>query len=343
MQETKIREILYEYQKKREKNSELVENRIKEIHKKYPDIKKIDIEIENLGRKMILSFSKSTHTNRDESTGVQTLKENIDNLIELKKRLISSYGYPKDYLDEKFDCELCHDTGFLENGERCSCLEQILINERYKVSNIEKILDKENFLNFNFEVFSKDIEPKEGKSQRENIENIFYDIQYFIRDFDKENIFFENRSGEETTLKKNLLFTGYTGNGKTYLCSCITKELIDRGKNVIYLTAPNLMSVVEEYKFSNKNQKEDYYSNYKNLFNVDLLIIDDLGSEHRNDFSIPEILNIINSRINSDKSTIISTNLNMLQLGDAYTDRLLSRIIGNFEIYEFFGPDLRLK
>jgi DNA replication protein DnaC len=100
------------------------------------------------------------------------------------------------------------------------------------------------------------------------------------------------------------------------------------------------VEILEKYKFDRDNEKFDS-NQYDMLFNCDLLIIDDLGTELANSFTNSEIFNVINTRLISNKKTIISTNLSLAELSQVYTDRISSRLFGNFTILKFFGPDLR--
>ena len=126
------------------------------------------------------------------------------------------------------------------------------------------------------------------------------------------------------------------------MSNCIASELIKKGKTVLYQTAPVLLESVIDFKFGkSKNSKDDVL---QSVLESDLLIIDDLGTESINSLKLSELFTIINTRIlnlnNHITKTIISTNLNM---NDIYQDRIGSRIAGYYDIYYFFGEDLRLK
>ena len=143
-------------------------------------------------------------------------------------------------------------------------------------------------------------------------------------------------------VQNNLLFTGNTGLGKTFISECIANELVKKGKNVLYQTAPVMLDSVIDYRFGKTDG-----SIYKSLLDVDLLIIDDLGTESMNNMKFSELFNIINTRLlnqnNKITKTIISTNLNIQNLYKNYDERIVSRLIGNYDICRFFGDDIRLK
>ena len=124
------------------------------------------------------------------------------------------------------------------------------------------------------------------------------------------------------------------------MCNCIAKSLLDKGNLVIYQTAFKMFEIIEDYKFKN-NENHISKDNYDNLFDCDLLIIDDLGTELTNSFTNSELFNILNTRLLTGKKTIISTNLSPMQLGSNYAQRIFSRIFDRFKMVKFIGNDLR--
>ena len=129
------------------------------------------------------------------------------------------------------------------------------------------------------------------------------------------------------------------------MSNCIAFELIKKGKTVLYQTAPILLESVIDYKMNrNKNSTENIYDS---ILNCDLLIIDDLGTESLNSMKLSELFTILNTRIlnlnNKCTKTIISTNLNINDIFRIYEERIGSRIIGYYDVYRFFGEDLRFK
>ena len=137
----------------------------------------------------------------------------------------------------------------------------------------------------------------------------------------------------------NLYFYGDTGIGKTFLSNCVAKELMDRGYSVIYFTAFQLFDILSKGIF---RREEEAIAAHQNIFNCDLLIIDDLGTELTNSFTTSQLFLCLNERILRKKSTIISTNLGMNQLADIYSERVLSRISSNYTLIKLFGADIRI-
>ncbi|MDY2793698.1 ATP-binding protein [Peptostreptococcus porci] len=328
MNEQNLRSILTEYQKTRQRNKNLLEERINEIHEKFPEIKKLSDQIRDNGIKMAKAALSSTSNEE-----LEKLSDYQEKLINQKNISLEENNIPSDYLKLKYDCDICRDTGFVESGAQCKCFKQKIINNLYRMSNLEKILEKDNFSNFNLDLYPDEIVEGYDKSPKENMRDIIMDVYHYIQNFG-------TYSSDE---KNNLLFWGKPGLGKTFLCSCIAKDILNNGYTVIYQTSFNLMEIIEKYKFHRNDCTSEDMENFRNLFECDLLIIDDLGTELVNSFITSELFNIINDRLNANKKIIISTNLNPPQIGREYTDRVLSRIIGNFKIYEFYGNDLRLK
>ena len=137
-----------------------------------------------------------------------------------------------------------------------------------------------------------------------------------------------------------MLIYGNTGTGKTFLSNCIAKELLDLEYSVIYFTTFELFELFEKTTFSkNTESKEDA----SQLFDCDLLIIDDLGTELTNSFTTTRLFTCLNERLLRKKSTMISTNLNLPQLADLYSERIFSRITSYYTILKMFGPDIRIE
>ena len=129
------------------------------------------------------------------------------------------------------------------------------------------------------------------------------------------------------------------------MTNCIAKEILNKGKTVLYQTAPVLLESVIDYKMSrNKNTSDNIY---KSVLNADLLIIDDLGTESLNSMKLSELFTILNTRIlnsnNKSTKTIISTNLGIKDIFNNYEERIGSRIVGYYDMFYFFGNDLRFK
>lgn len=325
-----LKNILTQYNKKKTEAEYEAELRKEELYKSYPQLQEIDDKLSTLA----ISTTKSLINNNDKSLLIK-LNKDIEDLKNKKKKILQSLKISEEYFLPQYECKICKDSGYITNPDystsMCSCLKQKLYDEQYNKSNISN-LDIQNFNNFS-DLFYSDI-PDENKyhtniSPRENINIIKNVCIDFIKNFDDKN-------------KKNLLFTGNTGLGKTFLSSCIANELIKKGKNVLYQTAPVMLDSIIDYRFGKTNDSKILES----ILGVDLLIIDDLGTECINNMKFTELFNIINTRLlnqNKITKTIISTNLSLKNLYSAYDERIVSRIVGNYDICYFFGDDIRFK
>ena len=324
MRESTLRDILVSYERKRDKAESELEYRIKDVYSQIPEIKSIDDEVSKIG----LELAKLVLLNpQDKDSIIAQSKDKMHELKLKKGELLNRYNVPNGYLDLQHSCNVCKDKGFLQNGHKCNCLKQEIINEAYKMSNLSRMLENQNFNNINTNIFSDEIFEDSNISPRQNFLQIVSTCESFVFNFDRDN-------------DENLLFYGDTGLGKTFMCNCIAKSLLDRGYLVIYQTAFKMFEIIEDYKFKNS---ENHISkdNYDNLFDCDLLIIDDLGTELTNSFTNSELFNILNTRLLTGKKTIISTNLSPMQLGSNYAQRIFSRIFDRFKMVKFIGNDLR--
>ncbi len=289
-------------------------------------------------QKNMLALKKAKLIVTSDKITKQVEQENLKlKLDEIDKKIEKEYkklGINQDDFKPVYNCDICQDTGLINsNGtiKYCNCFLQEVINQTYKQYNITK-LNEENFQTFDIGFYSSNVDKQRygiDKSPRENIENIKNIAINFANNIDSKD-------------EKNLLFIGNTGLGKTFLSNAIAKQVIDNAKSVIYQTAPMLIDKVMEYKYSYDKMKENK-EQYNNIFEVDLLIIDDLGTETMTNNKYTELFNIINTRLISNKKILISTNLSLNELFERYDERVISRLIGEFKVCKFIGDDIRLK
>ncbi len=319
------RTIEQNYEKKKAIFEHEYNQAMEEIYSKNQELRKIDEEIKTLG----IQASKLSLFAEDEGkkAKVSSLLKKISDLKK-KKESILQKEY-KSFLP-KYDCEKCKDTGYINDGYsiiRCSCMKQKIIDITYNSSNLNN-LKSSTFEDFDSSLFS-DKKPKEGESSpKENITKLCDLAKEFVKSF----------NSKET---QSLLFIGPTGTGKTFLSSCIANEIIRDGHTVLYQAAPLLLDKIFEFKYSDGNSSAKEL--YDNVYNTDLLIIDDLGAENSTPAKFTELFNIINTRLlDPTKKTIISTNFDLEKLSKVYDSRLIYRFIGNYRICKFFGDDIRL-
>ena len=302
------------------KNKIALKERKLDIYEKIPRIQEIDQTI--AGSSIDAIRAKLQHgTDKMSAT-----KEKNHILIAEKENLLKSHGYPADYLQPIYTCPLCQDTGRVGN-EYCSCFQQAAISLLYQQSNLEQILNVENFDTFDLSYYSKKKDGTQLYSAYENMSNILKAAKNFVTKFDTEG--------------GNLLFYGPPGLGKTFLSHCIAKALLDTQHTVLYLSSIHLFDTIADAVME-KGQIPHSKETRRYIYNCDLLIIDDLGTEYTNSFVSPELYEIVNTRIREKKSTLISTNLNLDELRERYTDRIADRIFAEYTGLPFYGDNVRL-
>ena len=306
-----------------------LEKRKKELYLKVPRLQELEDELNNFSIKTVKTILMTEPSKKDEL--INTLNSEIQKLKKEKRDILQLMNLDENYLKPKYECPLCNDTGYIiteSSNNMCNCLKQELLNLEYNSSNLNK-LDKENFSTFNLNKYSNKIDFEKYNiniSAQEKMKNILKIVKKFIFNFDNPD-------------EKNLLFTGNTGLGKTFLSNCIANEILQMNKTVLYQTAPIMLDSIIDYRFNRTDGDI-----YKHILNVDLLIIDDLGTESINSMKFTELFNIINSRILSNNTkTLISTNLSVNELLKNYDERIFSRFAGNYNICKFFGDDIRLQ
>lgn len=322
-----LKQLLTEYDSKRTRELASLENRKNRLAETSSEYKRLEQDLRNLSISSLKNMLNQSQEEKEQN--IKELEEKTNQILLEKEKLLEKLNLPKDFLSPHFDCDMCKDTGYV-NNQLCSCIKQKLYDIEYNKSNIGNILF-ENFENFDFNLYSDKFDSSYNSqfSPRENIKKIVDIAQNFIKNFDSPD-------------EKNLMFLGPTGLGKTFLSNCIAKEILDMGKTVLYQTAPVMLdSIIKSKLDKNTSSFMDH------ILSVDLLIIDDLGTETMNSMKFTELFTIINTRLLNQASkitkTIISTNLNLKDIFNVYNERIGSRIVGSYNICRFFGDDIRLK
>lgn len=318
-----IYRLAYEQlEQKRVHNKQELERRKQEVEQKIPEYKEARFQLFSLMEEAVRMIS-----DQNGDLTAAKIKDLANGLEQKKKHLLVCNGYPADYLDAVYDCPVCRDTGFVME-KRCSCLEKILRETAYNQNSIKYILDIQHLSDFSLNYY--DNTEKDGyPSARRNMKNILALSKQFLEKFDQPE-------------EKNLFFSGNTGLGKTFLSSCIARELLEHGHSVFYQTAAKIIDIAEDYKFYRREVQYDIENAMENIYQSDLLIIDDLGTEARTSYGIPAIFEIVNTRLLNHKKMIINSNLKLQDIEQIYTTRLASRLIGSFHLCEFYGEDIRL-
>lgn len=305
---------------RREQNLIDQKKRINEVYKKIPSMESLDKNIRELGYIIIQDGLKGDDTEKKENDLKQLRIE--------KARILEANGFEKDYMEIRYHHPICKDTGFV-GTKMCSCRKQLIIDQNYSQSNIRSLISRENFRNFDDSLFSDNPYKDYPITPYQNIQHIKKSLYGFINDFDKQN--------------NNLYIFGDVGRGKTYLLNSIAKEILDRNYSVLYMTSSRLFKFLNDYNWAFEEARAKHQEQFDFILECDLLIIDDLGSEPSSKNDSANLFEVVNNRMIAGKPIIFSTNFDETMFSEMYGDRIFSRIIGNSEVYEIFGEDLRLK
>ena len=277
----------------------------------HPEIIPIEQELSMTGSKIM--GAALSHELSD-SLLAEIKKEN--EALRMKKAvLLVSNGYPADWLDIKYQCSACNDTGYV-GVDMCACMKRELTLAGFASSGLSSLIETQSFESFSTDYY-----------QGNDLLNIQRNVKC-LKDF-----------AESFTDKTNTswLLLGATGLGKTHLSTSVAKVVIERGYNVVFESASGMIADFEAVRFG-----RDYESGREaRYYDCDLLIIDDLGIEVANQFTASVVYNVITSRINNRKATIINSNLSQSEMRERYADRITSRLFGEFRPLLFTGRDIR--
>lgn len=285
--------------------------RVDEVYQKLPRIQEIAESISSC------SVRQAEKMYDDDPHALSDLKEQLGALRQEKELLLKNAGYPADYLDMHYTCPDCQDTGYI-GRKKCHCFRQQEIRLLYSSSRLDHVLSKENFSTLSYEVYDEE--------QKSSMPAVIRACLDFTETFGQEF--------------KNLLFYGSVGTGKTFLSNCIAKELLDGGHSVIYFTSFQLFELFSSVGY---NDAENFRQCYEALLESELLILDDMGTELSNTFTVSKLFQILNERALAQKSTIISTNLSLREFRDVYSERIFSRITSSYTLLKFTGSDIRIR
>lgn len=296
-----------------------------QLYVEIPRLEQIERELATIG----VSTAKAVLAGDDAVALLSSLKEKSTALQQEYKSLLTEHGYSDDYLEPHFACHKCSDTGYVELDNKtivCDCYKKLLSDTACEELNKISPLSLSTFDSFNLSYYS-DKEDKNGKVPYNRMTKIYDFCLNYAKTFSDD--------------AKGILMKGDTGLGKTHLSLAIANEVINSGYSVVYVSAPDILNKLEREHFSYNYSGEQQLM--QSLFDCDLLILDDLGTEFITQFSSTTVYNIFNSRINMGKPIIISTNLTSDELEKTYTQRFISRVMATCSVLDFIGNDIRAK
>lgn len=288
--------------------------RVREINSRIPEIKEINDALFNTGRELIRIITEAK--GKDISGRIEQIKQNNLGAQTLAQQLLTSNGYPADYLDMHYSCQKCGDTGYV-NSNTCTCLTAL-----YAKLTTNKLNEKAKLSLSSFNTFSL---------------NYYRDDDYYA--MEKIFNYAKNYAANFTVNSESILIFGNTGLGKTHISLAIANEVIQKGFMVIYDSVINILRDIEKEHFSHEKSTEIL----ELVTDADFLILDDLGTEFESKFYNSAIYNIISSRLVKEKPTIINTNMDFSAISGRYGGKVASRISTMYTCLEFKGDDVRLQ
>lgn len=308
--------IRKEYETKYLRAREAADLRRSEALFTIPELADIDRALGRTG--LIVMSAAMQGENVDEK--IQAARMENQALQDKKRQLLISHGFPADYTEVKYECPLCHDEGFYE-FKICSCMKKRLVEAAYESSGMAHLLRTQSFETFDLGYYADDAKTLA------HMKHVLDITKAYAEEFDASS-------------SSNMIFMGGTGLGKTHLSTSIARRIIDKGFDVFYAGSITMISDFEMQRYGNSAGGETGLGTSQ-YFDCDLLIIDDLGTEVINQFTTTVLYNVVNTRLNRKKATIINTNFSQDELRHKYTDRITSRIFGEYRVIPFVGKDVR--
>ena len=297
------------------------ENRqhLQTAYQEVPRIREIDLQLrQTMASAMQAAFVKGT----DVRQAMDAIRQENLRLQQERAALAAEY-FEEGYLDETPICDRCGGTGYVGSA-MCECLMELCRQEQKKELTFLSA-GRENFDQFRLDYYPDRVDPTTGYNIRDIMERTFQTCRRYAQTFSE-------KSG-------NLLFSGDTGLGKTFLSACIARTVADGGHSVVYESAGHLFGKLERARFGGSEEDRKEAEKYTAC---DLLILDDLGTEMGGQFVTAALYSLINDRMLAGKATIISTNLTVDELSRRYNPQIASRLRGSYTRVAFLGDDIRV-
>ena len=305
-------------QKKADRES-LYNHNLHEAYIKVPRLREIDLQM----RQTVILAAQTAFMKGEEGRQAMDECEKTNLALQAERQALVEANFAPGYLDESPVCPHCGGSGYVGSA-MCSCLQELCRQEQKK--ELTKLISgQERFENFRLDYYPTQVDPTYGASPRQVMERVLQMCRRYADSFDGTGA--------------NLVFVGNTGLGKTFLSACIANRVTDMGYSVVYESAPQLFEKLNRNQF---NPDENSRREIADITGCDLLIIDDLGTEFTNSFTIASLYSLLNDRLLAGKSMVLSTNLNSDEIARRYSPQIASRLQGNFKNLVFVGNDIRV-
>lgn len=291
----------------------------KAAYEQYPRLQEIDRELQLT---MAQLMANALRHGEDPTAAIAEIRDRNLALQREREWIIEAAEFDEGYLDDSPICSKCGGTGYV-GSQMCSCLRELCRQEQKKALTSLFGSGRETFESFRLDYYPDEYDPNLGTSPRKLMQSNFNICKKYARNFSMS--------------AGNLLFSGATGLGKTFLSACIARQVADGEHSVMYETAIRIFEKFEAEKFGG----EAGSGLSKPYLDCDLLIIDDLGTEMKTQFSVSALYHIVNTRMMENRPTIISTNLQPEAIEKRYSPQIASRIAGTYRLIKFVGQDIR--
>lgn len=310
--------LLREYDRRQIRDRADQEERIRQALEQVPGLAQAEQAVSDL------SVERARAMLQGDTGTAERLAKQLADVKETKAALLADAGLPADQMEMRYECPLCRDTGYV-NGQKCRCFQKAIVDMLFRQDSVRERMREENFGTFDLDYFDREERnPVSGLTPYENMMQIRQESLRFVEEF--------------IPGRENLLLMGKAGTGKTFLSHCIAGALMEKGFSVIYLSANSFFESLADHTFGRGGGEETY----RYILDSDLLIIDDLGTEMNSSFVSSQLFFCVNERAQRERSTVISTNLTLNQIRDAYSERVSSRILENYRIFTLYNPDIRI-
>lgn len=291
-----------------------------EVSTKIPAVMNLTLQLSNTCAELSeVVFSKISDKKPEID---RIMHKNLNNQKKLEL-LLTQNGYSADYLDVNYTCKLCEDNGYVL-GKQCECLKGLLTQQQIASFNNGNHFDlTQTFDNFSLSYYDQQTSESEI-SPNKTMTAIFNNCKDYADCFNKNS--------------KSILMVGGTGLGKTHLSISIASKVMKKGFSVLYSSAPDIFRKLQNEYYG---KGETGVDTMEIIQKTDLFILDDLGAEIENQFAISALYNIVNSRLNAQKPTIINTNMSFKEIERRYSDKVASRLITMYRCLKFVGKDIR--
>ncbi len=314
-----FKRIRAEYETKALLAQRAADGRREEVQQRIPELRELDLRLSTFGLRIMKQAMEGGNT----QAALDRLREENQRILAQRRQLLEQNGYPEDYCKPRYECEQCNDSGYV-GIQMCVCMRRRLVEAGMESSGLGGLMKKQSFDNFSLDYY------KNNRQDFARMEQNFRKVKAYAEAFELN----------EKTQPRSLLFLGGTGLGKTHLSTAVAKTVIERGYDVFYNSAVGMISDFECRRFGNTAAMGDA-DNTERYVSCDLLILDDLGTEMVNQFTQSTLYYILNTRLNMNRPTVISTNLKAEELLKTYNERITSRLIGEFDLVPFYGVDVR--